>query len=141
MPLYELSVSTAAQQSEASANTATVTVEEPVITEGMIFIDPGASDEVRAELRFGDRRILPHPNSDPFSVPAIRNFSPINVQLPGVPTSLELRAWAPDADFAHEVICQVEAVTEENAAESVRLVGVEDTTASVEPATIDLSEE
>jgi len=126
VPLYELSVTTSAQSSEAQAATSTVDVEQQVITEGFIFIDPGANGEVQAQLRFGDRTLLPARNSGTVRVPAVRQPSPINVQLPGTPNPVQLRAFAPDADFEHEVIAQFEAVPPENTTQEVRLVGTGD---------------
>lgn len=124
MPLYQTSVTTNAQTGEVDAVTSTVEVEERVIQAGMIFIDPSANGEVEAQLRFGDAQLLPHANGETFQVPAVRNFAPINRQLPGVPTEIELRAWAPDADFQHPVFAQIETVSLENATDKVQLVSV-----------------
>lgn len=125
MPLYELTVTTNAQTDEGGAVTDDVEVEEKVIQEGMIFIDPGSNGEVRAQLRFGESNLLPHSNSETVRLPGRNGPAPINAMLPGVPTSVELRAWAPNADFQHEVVAQVEAVAPANAAQEVRLVGAE----------------
>ena len=110
MPLYELSVTTNVQSSEGDAVTSSVEVDEGFVEEGLIFIDPGSNGEVRAQLRFGDRSLLPASESGFVSVPANRAFVPINFVLPGSPNDIELRAWAPDADFTHEVIAQFTAV-------------------------------
>lgn len=123
MPLYELTVTTSAQQAESAANTASVELEHPVITEGMVFIDRASNGEVRAQLRVGETPVLPHSNAATVSVPGRNGPAPINRRLPGVPGDVELRAWAPDADFAHDVIAQVEAVSEDNATQQVRVVG------------------
>lgn len=106
MVLYELNVTIPPQTAEADAVTETVRVEQILLANGMIFIDPASNGEVRAQLRIGETPILPHPNSATVSVPGRTGPSPLLVSLPGVPNVVELRAWAPNADFPHDVIAQ-----------------------------------
>lgn len=123
MALYELSVATNAQQAEGSASTATIETEQQVIREALIFIDPSSNGEVLAQLRFGDSVVFPHPNAGTVSAPGRNGPTPIKTQLPGVPTDIQLRAWAPNADFSHEVIAQFEAVPPDEIADPVRIIG------------------
>lgn len=109
MVLYELRLTTQPQTTEGQAVTATIEVEQPVISNALVFIDHASNGEVQAQLRHGEFLILPHFRAETVSKPGESGPSPLSHRLPGTPTTIELRAWAPDADFTHEVIAQFEA--------------------------------
>jgi len=123
MPRYIMSVDIPAGTPQSSPAKDTVTVKHKVAVEGFIFIDQGAKDTVRAEVRFGERRIHPHPNSEPQRVPGITNTAVINVELPGVPNELRLRGWAPNSNNEHDAIAVLDMRKPENVAQDVRVVG------------------
>lgn len=110
MPRYQLRVDVPAQTGEASAVTDSVSVDEQVVTDGVLYVDPGAADEVRAQLRFGDRPLLPAEGSDLTTIPGDTDPAPIQVTLPGVPQEVQLRAWAPNADNSHVVLGRFDTV-------------------------------
>lgn len=109
MVLYELRLTTQPQTTESQAATARIEVEQPVISNALVFIDQASNGEVRAQLRHGELSLVPHFNADTVSKPGESGPSPLSHRLPGTPTTIELRAWAPNADFTHEVIAQFEA--------------------------------
>lgn len=121
MPLYSLSADVPPQTAEKDAVTTTVAVDEPVLDRGLLFIDPGANGEVQAQLRVGETAVLPVEPGEPARIPDVREFVPINAELPGTPGEVTLRAWAPDADFNHDVIAQVVVLSEDEATETVKV--------------------
>lgn len=130
MPRYRMRLDVPESTAQSASVSTSIEVDELVIEEGLLFVPPGSRDFVSAELRYGDRRLLPTSNSTPVLLANVPERGPINVQLPGVPTDIELRAWAPDTTEQHTVTAAFNAVPVENAAQAVRLVGGE-LTASV----------
>jgi hypothetical protein len=110
------------QTPEDSAVVSDVEVEQGVIQDGFMFTPPGSAGEVFAELRWGERVILPEGDSDRRLVPATSDPAPINYQSPSVPQTLTLRAWAPDAEYQHRVTARVDAVRSERANPLERLL-------------------
>jgi hypothetical protein len=108
MPLYTRTLTVDSQTAEEDAAAVDTEVDEQIITEAEVFIDPGSNGEVRAELLDGDRRIIPEPEGDPIAKPGTTGPVPLSHFLPGVPSTVTLKVWAPDADFSHEVIASWE---------------------------------
>jgi hypothetical protein len=115
MPLYTRTVSVPPQTAEDSAVTVLTEVEEQVITEASVYIDPGSNGEVRVELLDGESNIIPEPQGDPISKPGETGPVPLDHQLPGVPSTVTVKVWATDADFEHEVKAQWETQPPERA--------------------------
>jgi len=135
MPRHIMSVDIPSATKRDEAVTTSVTVEQAVLDEGFIFIDDGAKNRIRAEVVFGNRRVIPHPNSEPQQIPGITNVASVDVQLPGVPNELTLRAWGPNADNDHDAIAVLDMKEPGDVAQDVRLVGgEEDPTATARPA-------
>lgn len=122
MPVHTLAVDVPAQTNEGGRETDRTEVEVPVVTEAEIWIDPGAFDEVRARLRVGEANLIPEPSGRPIQKPGTTGPVPVNKRLPGVPGDVTLEAWAPDADFLHPVVANVEVKAPENVVQEVRLV-------------------
>jgi hypothetical protein len=101
-----------------------IEVNQAVIQDGFMFTPPGSAGEVFAELRWGERVILPEGQSDRRLVPATTDPAPINYQSPSVPQTLTLRAWAPDADYQHRVTARVDAVQSDRANPLERLLDI-----------------
>lgn len=124
MALYTLATGTPTQATQGSANTDTVSVDERGIGDVEIFITKDAFTEVRAGLFVGDRRVFPEPEGQPIQKPGNTGPVSLNYVLPGVPAEVELQAWAPNADFQHRVVCNVEAVPPDELTQPVRLESV-----------------
>lgn len=106
MPRYRLAATVPAQTAVEDAVTQRIEVEEQVVTEGFLFVPPGSADEVKARLLFGETSLLPTESSDPTVLPGTTDPAVIDFRLPGTPNVIELRAWAPDADFQHTVFAR-----------------------------------
>jgi hypothetical protein len=93
------------------AVTDSIRVQEPVLVRGFRFVPPGATFEVSATLRYGDRQLLPQPPSDRTLVPGTAEPVQIGFVDLGTPYEVTLRAFAPNADFAHTVKAQVDTLS------------------------------
>jgi hypothetical protein len=108
MPLYTRQIRVPAQTAESNAVRIQTEVDERVITEAEVFIDTGSNGEVNVVVLDGESRILPERAGDPISKPETTGPVPLAYELPGVPGQVTIKAWAPDADFEHEVIVNFE---------------------------------
>lgn len=108
MALYTKNLSTSAQQAEDSATTEKITVEEDTITKFKAFLDPASNGEVRAEMLVGRSGAVPDREGDPISQPGITESKNLEVELPDTPAEITFKAWAPNADFTHDVIFTIE---------------------------------
>jgi len=104
MPQYSRTVQVEPQTAETDAVTVLTEVDEQVITEASVFIDEGSNGEVRVVLLDGETRIVPEQAGDPIAKPGSTGPVPLDHRLPGVPANVTVKVWAPDADYAHEVI-------------------------------------
>jgi len=124
MPRYQTSVTVPAGTQRQNAVADEIQVSERVIEEGFIFAPPGSAYEVNAVLLAGDRQILPEPESDPVAIPGVTDPAQIDTLLPGSPNTVELRVWAPTADFSHTIKARIDTVPRQDANPLQRLVGV-----------------
>jgi len=124
MPLYTRQVTVPAQTAESAAVRVRTEVDERVVTEAEVFIDPGSNGEVNVVLLDGESRILPERAGDPVSKPETTGPVPLSHELPGIPGQVTIKAWAPDADFEHEVIVNFETAPESRANPLQRLTDV-----------------
>lgn len=122
MPLYTRTIPVPAQTGEDSAVTVLTEVDEQVITEAEVFIDPGSNGEVRVVVLDGESRVLPERAGDAISKPGTTGPVPLDHRLPGQPATVTLKVWAPDADFQHEVIVNFETADPSRANPLQRLV-------------------
>lgn len=123
MPRYQLSATVPAGTPESDAVVEAIEIEERWVQEGFLYAPPGAAFSVNAELRFGERRLLPTEGSDPTTVPEVTDPAPIRFAVPGVPNELTMRVWSPDAEFQHTVKAVVDVVEIQRANPLQRLVG------------------
>jgi hypothetical protein len=110
MALYTLTIEVPPQTAVTDRVVRTVTVDEQAVTAVTVFLDPGSNGEVQATVTDGERRIVPAEAGDPVSKPGETGpveFSPAR-RLPGSPSDISVRVSAPDADFRHTVIVQIE---------------------------------
>jgi hypothetical protein len=121
MTLHTRQFTVPAQTAKVDAVTKEIEVDQLVLKEASVFIDPGSNGEVNVEVLFGDSLLLPAADGDPISKPLETGPVPVNRELPGVPNTVTIRAWAPDADFEHEVIAQIVMVSPEEVTETVKI--------------------
>lgn len=124
MALYTRQITVPAQTAESNAVRVETEVDERVVTEAEVFIDPGSNGEVNVVVLDGESRILPERAGDPISKPETTGPVPLNHVLPSTPGNVTIKAWAPDADFSHEVIVNVETRPESRANPLQRLTDV-----------------
>lgn len=122
MPLYTRIVQVSAQTAETSAVRSLVAVDEQVVVEATVFIDPASNGEVSAVLLDGERQIIPEPSGDAIAKPGETTVKNLRHVLPGTPSDVEVKVWAPDADFDHEVIVQFETAEPEEIGQLDRLL-------------------
>lgn len=134
MPRYQLSATVPPGTSEAGAVVSTVTVDERVVRDGLIYAPPGSAFEVNAVLLAGDRQLLPDPGSDPVVIPGLADPARIDTRLPGTPNEVELRVWAPSSQFEHTVKARIDTRTEERANPLQRFVGMFEGAGETRPA-------
>jgi len=121
MTRYRWEVTVPPKTQQSAAVTSTIEVDEAVIQDGLIFAAPGSAALVFAEIRFGDLVLFPSANSSRRVLPGITDAAPLNFEAEGTPFELELRAFAPQAEFPHGVVARVDAVQPANAAETVNI--------------------
>jgi hypothetical protein len=121
MPRYQWTVTVPAGTDRVNAETASIDVDEQIVSAGFRHAAPGATDSVRAEVVYGDKLLLPEPGSTRVVLPATTNPAPLNYQLSGTPATLELRAWAPNSNFPHTVTAQIDTERVDDEPEVVRL--------------------
>jgi len=124
MALYTLATDTPTQADFPDSNTDTVQIDEKGIRDVEIFITEDSYTEVKAGLFFGDKRIFPDPAGKPIQKPGTTGPVPLDFILSGVPNELELQAWAPDADFSHRAVCNIEAIPPDELTQPVRIEAV-----------------
>jgi hypothetical protein len=112
MPRYQTQVTVPPQTGQADAVEGVLVLDERYIQDGLLFVPIGADGEVKARLLFGERSLLPTPDSDPTLIEGATDPAPIREFVPGTPARLTVRVWAPDADFPHTVTARVDAVAE-----------------------------
>jgi hypothetical protein len=124
MALYSLTVTVPAQTPVSDRVVRSVEVDEIAVTSVTVFLDPGVNGEVEVIVTDGESRIVPEANGDPIAKPGETGpveFSPART-LPGSPSEVTVRVAAPDADFAHTVIVQIETVEVQDADPLERLL-------------------
>lgn len=121
MPRYQLSAEIPAETARPDQVRERIEVEERFVDRGLRFAAPGSAFEVKAVVTAGDRVILPTADSDPTVIPGNRQPAPINTRLPGRPSEIEVRAWAPNADFPHTLQVLLDLTPEEEARPLQRL--------------------
>jgi len=126
MPLHTRQFTVPSQTDKASAVTKEIEVDELLLKEASVFIDPGSNGEVNVEVLFGDSLLLPAADGDPISKPRETGPIPLNARLPGVPNTVTIRAWAPDADFEHEVIAQIVMVSPGELTQDVSIQSIDE---------------
>jgi hypothetical protein len=124
MPLYSRIVQVDAQTPAEDAVEVMTEVREEVVTEAEVFIDPGSNGEVRVVLLDGETRVLPASEGDPIAKPGTSGPVPLDHRLPGVPSEVTVKVWAPDADFPHEVIVSWETRPPEQVGQLDRLLSL-----------------
>jgi len=141
MALYTRQLTVPAQTAETDAVRVETEVDEQVVTEAEVFIDPGSNGEVDVVLLDGESRILPERAGDPISKPGTTGPVPLTHELPGIPGQVTVKSWAPDADFEHEVIVNVETRARGRANPLQRLTDVFSGGGSARPASETLEQE
>jgi hypothetical protein len=124
MPLYSVTVTVPPQTAVSDRIVRTIEVDERAVTSVTVFLDPGVNGEVEVIVTDGESRIVPEANGDPIAKPGETGpveFSPART-LPGSPSEVSVRVAAPDADFAHTVIVQIETVEVQDADPLERLI-------------------
>jgi|AKVG01.1.fsa_nt_gi hypothetical protein len=124
MPLYSVQVIVPPQTPVTDRVVQTVEVDEQAVTSVTVFLDSGSSSEVEVIVTDGESRIVPAANGDPISKPGETGpveFSPAR-RLPGKPSDVSVRVAAPDADFEHTVIVQIETTEVSDADPIQRLI-------------------
>jgi hypothetical protein len=124
MALYSLTVTVPPQTAVSDRVVQSVEVDEVAVTSVTVFLDPGVNGEVEAIVTDGESRIVPEASGDPIAKPGETGpveFSPART-LPGSPSEVSVRVAAPDADFSHTVIVQIETVEITDADPLERLV-------------------
>jgi hypothetical protein len=124
MALYSLTVTVPPQTPVSDRIVRSVEVDERAVTSVTVFLDPGVNGEVEAIVTDGESRIVPEANGGPIAKPGETGpveFSPART-LPGSPSEVTVRVAAPDADFAHTVIVQIETVDSDDADPLERLL-------------------
>jgi hypothetical protein len=102
----------------------TVEVDEIAVTSVTVFLDSGVNGEVEVTVTDGESRIVPESAGDAIQKPGETGpieFSPART-LPGSPSEVSVRVAAPDADFEHVVIVQIETVEVQDADPLERLI-------------------
>lgn len=122
MTLYSLNLTVPASTGRDSAVVRDVRVDKQLIDRATVFIDPGSNGEVNVQIQSGEALLIPAIEGDPITKPGQTGPVTIDRRLPGVPNEVTVRAWAPNADFSHEVIAQVVTEEEEDEARDVRIV-------------------
>jgi hypothetical protein len=124
MPLYSVTVTVPSQTPASDRIVRTIEVDERAVTAVTVFLDPSVNGEVQVTVTDGESRIIPEANGDPIQKPGETGpveFSPART-LPGSPSEVSVRVAAPDADFAHTVIVQIETVEVQDADPLDRLI-------------------
>jgi hypothetical protein len=121
MPRYQVTAEVPAETTRGGQVRERIEVDERFIERGLRFAAPGSAFEVKAVVTAGDRVLLPTAASDPTVIPGNRQPAPINARLPGLPSEIEVRAWAPDADFPHTLKVFLDLTPEEEARPLQRL--------------------
>jgi hypothetical protein len=124
MALYAVRVRVPPQTALSDRVTKSVSIEEQAVTAITVFLDPGCNGEVEALVSDGERLLVPAEAGDPITKPGETGpieFSPART-LPGKFSEVTVRVAAPDADFAHVVIAQIETVSVDDADPLERLI-------------------
>jgi hypothetical protein len=121
MPRYRIQVEVPAGTTEANAVEQTIEVEERFVDSGLVFAPPGSAGTVRAELLFGEARLLPTAESDPTVIPGSTDPAPIRRTFERSPTDLTLRAFAPNSGFSHTVTARIDALSLDQITQDVRV--------------------
>jgi len=123
MTLYALNLTVPASTGRDNSVARTVEVDKQLVDRATVFIDPGSNGEVNVQIQSGEALLIPAIEGDPITKPGQTGPVTIDKRLPGVPNEVTVRAWAPAADFSHEVIVQIVTEEEREDVSDVRIVG------------------
>jgi hypothetical protein len=130
MPRYRIQVDVPAGTTQTDAVEQSIEVEERAIQDGLIFAPPGTAGTVRAELLFGEARLLPTAESDLTVLPGTTDPAPIRRTFERSPTDLTLRAFAPSSSFAHTVTARIDVLSLDQLTQDVRVTDVSESAVS-----------
>lgn len=101
MPVYQRQIDLPAGTPQSNPVTEQVEIDEQWVDRAIRFAAPGSNNEVFAELRVGQFRLLPREGENAVVLPTSTDPEPIERELVGSPAELEWRAWSPTANFEH----------------------------------------
>jgi|APHM01.1.fsa_nt_gi hypothetical protein len=130
MPRYRIQVDVPAGTSQSNAVSKSIEVEEQAVRDGLIFAPPGSAGTVRAELLFGEARLLPTAESDLTVLPGATDPAPIRRTFERSPTDLTLRAFAPQSNFPHTVTARIDVLSLDQVRQDVRVTEFADSAVS-----------
>lgn len=86
----------------------TIEVDERLVERVVRFTPPGSAYTVKAVVQSGEAQLSPAPESDPTVLPGLTEPEPVDVFLPGSPSEVNIRAWAPTATNDHTITVTVD---------------------------------
>lgn len=107
MPVYQRQIDVPAGTPQSNPETERVEIDEQWVDRAIRFAAPGSNNQVFAELRFGEFRLLPRENENAVVLPGSTDPEPIERELGGSPAELEWRAWSPAANFEHTLTLKI----------------------------------
>lgn len=110
MPRYQTQLTVPAGTTQANAVTAEIEVDERLVRRVVRFTPPGSAYTVKAVVQSGEAQLSPAPESDPTVLPGLTEPEPVEVFLPGSPSIITVRAFAPQATNDHTITVTVDLV-------------------------------
>jgi len=108
MPRYQTQLTVPAGTTQPNAVSTEIEVDERVVQRVVRFTPPGSAYTVKAVVQSGEAQLSPAPESDPTVLPGLTEPEPVQAVLPGSPSIVSIRAWAPTATNDHTITVTVD---------------------------------
>jgi len=108
MPRYQTQLTVPAGTVQADAVTDTIEVDERYVDRVIRFTPPGSAYTVKAVVQAGEAQLTPVSGSDPTVLPGDTTPEPVQTFLPGSPSTVRVRAFAPQSTNEHTITVSVD---------------------------------
>jgi len=113
MPVYTKALPIPKNTPPERPVTATIEVEEPIITSIDVYFPPGCAALARVQAFYGIRQIAPKPLGSDFRGHGMTVRCPMRWRAPEVPCRIMFKGWNLDDTYDHTPLLFIEAVEEE----------------------------
>jgi hypothetical protein len=108
VPRYQTQLTVPPATAQADAVTEKVEVDERYVDRIIRFTPPGSAYTVKAVVQAGEAQLTPVAGSDPTVLPSDTTPEPVQAFLPGSPSTVRVRAWAPASTNEHTITVSVD---------------------------------